>query len=197
MANNNEIAKKLFHTGMVLRHIDNPGKPHGKGPHGKHGKPQGEGPRGQHGKPQGAECKQHRDDKHAKMQRRKFRGRLISLINLKPGICERELAFLADANPMCLSKCLAKMEERGIVERKPAEDNEQIITVTLTEKGQQKAAKIAERKRTTSADILAVLSDEEMQQLESILGKLEAELAKRNPHKGHGKRKEEKAADAE
>ncbi|MDO5118297.1 MAG: hypothetical protein Q4D34_07410, partial [Eggerthellaceae bacterium] len=60
------------------------------------------------------------------------------------------------------------------------------IEVTLTDAGRAHAADIAARHALAATDILAVLTDEEKEQLGAILDKLDAELEKRRP-RPHGR----------
>ena len=53
--------------------------------------------------------------------------------------------------------------------------------MTLTDEGRARAAEIAERRALAAADLFAVLTDEEKDQLASILDKLGAELEKYRP----------------
>jgi len=109
--------------------------------------------------------------------------RVLSMIALKEGINQKDLAYLLGIRPQSLGEMLQKLEERGLVERKKSEADGRAIEVTLTEAGRERAQAIDERRKLAAADIFAVLTDEEQAQLEAILDKLAAEMDKHNPHK--------------
>ena len=110
---------------------------------------------------------------------------------MKEGINQKDLAFLLGIRPQTLGEMLQKLEERGMVERKKSEADGRVIEVTLTDKGRERAAEIAERRAVAAADMFAVLTEEEKEQLGAILDKLAGELDKYRPrHCSHAKRGE-------
>lgn len=176
--NNEELLDKLVRTGMILRHIDGEG-PCGRkrGPHGPHGH------HGGHGGPE--KCHGHgpgeRRGKH-----RHGQARVLAAIAMKEGINQKELAFLLGIRPQTLGTMLQKLEEFELVERKKSEADGRAIEVRLTDAGRTHAAEIAERHALAAADILAVLDDEEKEQLGTLLDKIGAELEKHRP-RPHGR----------
>lgn len=110
------------------------------------------------------------------------------MVSLQEGINQKDLAFLLGIRPQTLGEMLQKLEERGLVERKKSETDGRAIQVTLTDEGRSRAAEIAERRAIAAADMFAVLTDEEKEQLSAILDKLGSELDKHHPGPGrHGK----------
>ena len=85
--------------------------------------------------------------------------RAIAMIAMKEGINQKDLAFLLGIRPQTMGEILRKLEDRGLVERKKSEADGRAIEVYLT--------------------------DEEKEQLGTILGKLEVELDKHSPHGRH------------
>ena len=110
------------------------------------------------------------------------------MVSMKEGINQKDLAYLLGIRPQTLGEMLQKLEQRGLIERRKSEVDGRAIEVTLTDDGRARAAEIAERRALAAADIFAVLSDEEKEQLGVILDKLGAELDARRPkHRGkHG-----------
>ena len=112
----------------------------------------------------------------------KFRGKGIRFRHCLPDQPFIGLpGFLLGIRPQTLGEMLQKLEERGLVARKKSEADARAIEVTLTDEGRARAAEIAERRALAAADLFAVLTDEEKDQLASILDKLGTELEKYRP----------------
>lgn len=221
-ANNEEIMQKFVRIGMVMRHIDGDGPcphKHGRG-HGPRGDarleqdgtpangarfemgPEADHPHGPHGHGHeghpfdGPRC---HGDGHGHKHghgRRHGQARVLTMVSLREGISQKDLAFLLGIRPQTLGEMLQKLEERGLVERKKSESDGRVIEVSLTDEGRTRAAEIAERRALAAADMFAVLTDEEKDQLSSILDKLGAELDKHRP-KRHCKHAEGAGDDPE
>lgn len=211
---NEELMQKLVRTGMIMRHIDGEGPcPHKHGHGHGHGHEHGADchpEREQHGHGEmpgeGGECHGHgHGHGHGEMPgeggkchghghghgrghgKRHGQARVLTMISLQEGINQKDLAFLMGIRPQTLGEMLAKLEERGLVERKKSEADGRAIEVTLTDEGRSRAAEIAERRKVAAADMFAALSDEEKDQLASILDKLGAELDKHRPKHCYGR----------
>ena len=72
-------------------------------------------------------------------------------------------------------------ERISLIERKKSQEDGRAIQVTLTDEGRTRAAEIAERRALAAADMFAVLTDEEKEQLSAILDKLGDELDAHRP----------------
>ena len=217
--NNEELMGKFVRTGIIMRHIDGEETgchkhgPHGHGhgshehdghgPHGgeaeraagaeahAHGGPEGHGPHGEGG------CCHGHGHGHGhghKGERRRGQARVLTMVSMQEGINQKDLAFLLGIRPQTLGEMLQKLEERGLVERKKSATDGRAIEVTLTDEGRSRAAEIAERRAVAAADMFAVLSEDEKQQLDAILDKLGAELDKHRP-RHHGKHDAEEASE--
>ena len=213
--NNHELMDKLVRTGMILRHIDSddpfckkhaPRGPQGHhGPHGgpvpfggPHGGPCG--PKGHPGfppegfPPEGAPAGPSGFPGHGpghgpggpKGKHRQGQARVLTAVAMKEGINQKELAFLLGIRPQTLGAMLQKLEEFELIERKKSEKDGRAIEVRLTDAGRTHASEIAERHALAATDILAVLSDDEKEQLGAILDKIGAELEKHRP-RPHGR----------
>lgn len=187
-ATNEELMGKFIRTGMIMRHIDGEGPRFG--PHRRESRderhehrPHEEGKSEERGPHGGEGCGR---DRGRKGEQRRGQARVLTMISMKEGINQKDLAFLLGIRPQTLGELLQKLEERGLVERAKSETDGRAIEVTLTEAGRAHAAEIAERRALAAADIFAALSDDEKDQLNTILDKLGTELDKHNP-RHHGK----------
>ena len=188
---NEELLAKLVRTGMIMRHID------GMGPHGhKHGHhPQGfheregqehpEQEEGGHGPGRHGHGPEGHGHGKGQGPQRRGQARVLTMVSMKEGINQKDLAFLLGIRPQTLGEMLQKLEERGLVVRRKSQADGRAIEVSLTDEGRERAAEIAQRRAVAAADMFAVLSEEEKEQLAAILDKLGAELDARNPHKRH------------
>ena len=205
--NNEELLQKFVRTGMVMRHIDGE-ELHGHHKHGGHGHGKGKGRccHGHHGEEEvridgeaiaehghGSEGHGHGHGPHdheghgphghgKRCGKRRGQARVITMVAMKEGINQKDLAFLLGIRPQTLGELLRRLEERGLVERKKSEADARAIEVYLTDEGRARAQEIAERRALAAADLFSVLTDEEKEQLEAILDKLAAELDKYRPH---------------
>ena len=199
---NEELMQKFVRTGMIMRHIDGEGPcPHKHGHGHGHGHPETRGarfdmgpgvehPHGPHGHGpdgrlfDGPECHGHEKGHgpgrcHGK--RRRGQERVLTMVAMQEGINQKDLAFLLGIRPQTLGEMLQKLEERGLVERKKSASDARAIEVKLTDEGRARAAEIAERRALSADDVFSTLTDEEKEQLASILDKLDGELDKYRP----------------
>ena len=119
------------------------------------------------------------------------------MVAMKEGINQRDLAFLLGIRPQTLGEMLRKLEERGLVERRKSEEDARATQVFLTDDGRAKAAEIAERRALAAADVFAVLTDEEKDQLDALLDKLGVEMDKYRPACPHKRGEAEAEAETE
>ena len=198
--NNEELMGKFVRTGMIMRHIDGEeakGRKHGHGHGHGHGAPEGhEG----HGAPEGHEghgphgegkCGHGHGHGKGKCGRRRGQERVLTMVSMKEGINQKDLAFLLGIRPQSAGEMLARLEEHGLIERRKSEADARAIELYLTDAGRTRADEIAERRAVAAADMFAVLTEEEKEQLGAILDKLAGELDKYRPrHCSHTKRSE-------
>lgn len=213
--NNEELMQKFIRTGMIMRHIDGDGpcphkhgKRHGGEGHGmQHARfqmdAQSEHPHGPHGHGPGQHpsdgpcCHGHGEGhgegghRHGGKERRRGQARVLTMVALQEGINQKDLAFLLGIRPQTLGEMLSKLEERGLVQREKSQTDGRAIEVRLTDEGRVRAEEIAERRKLVAADMFAVLSEEEKEQLSAILDKLGAEIDEHRPNHCAGKNHEE------
>lgn len=151
------------------------GSPHG---HGHHGEPHGHGPC--HGGPHGF----HHGGPHGhgmgkcghKGEGRHGQQRILALLQVQDGMSQKDLAFLLGIRPQSLTVALDKLEGEGFIERKQDEDDKRTRRVFITEAGSAKATEAAQERAARADGVFSVLSDEEKDQLASILSKLASNL---------------------
>lgn len=104
-------------------------------------------------------------------------GRVLALLSAKPETTQRELSYVLDMRPQSLSELLAKLEEKGYITREKSKVDARVTQVRLTDAGAAAAPNANEM--ANEADALACLSDEERDQLEAIVDKVNDSLAER------------------
>lgn len=115
-------------------------------------------------------------------------GRVLALLRAKPETTQRELSYLLDMRQQSLSELLAKLEEKGFVEREKSAEDGRVTIVRLTEAGADAAPSPADM--DARADALDCLDEDERAQLETLTNKvcesLESKLEEMgvDPHKG-------------
>ncbi|MGI6216312.1 MAG: MarR family winged helix-turn-helix transcriptional regulator [Coriobacteriales bacterium] len=102
--------------------------------------------------------------------------RVLATLMLKDGISQKDLAYLLAIRPQSLSQAVDKLEERGLVTRKQNDSDKRVSNVYLTDAGRQCAEKVAENRKVWADEVLEVLTEEEKEQLSSIMDKLEKSL---------------------
>ena len=157
--NNEELMGKLIRTGMILRHADGEKDSRGGCAHGSGHEPHGRKPHG-----------------HGHGEKRRGQARVLTMVSMKEGINQKDLAFLLGIRPQTLGEMLQKLEERGLVVRTKSQTDGRAIEVSLTDEGRARASEIAERRAQAAADVFVVLSEDEKEQLNAILDKLAAAM---------------------
>lgn len=183
-----ELLDELTRCAMFIRRArtDEHGNHHGhggeqdyghSGPHGRgqgercHGGPHGRGQEecghggqhGHHGEGGPHEChhSQHR---------------ILALLSVKEGLSQKDLAYVLGIRPQTMSEALRKMESHGLIERRKDADDGRVVKVYLTEKGKERAAESAQYRAQFASDVFATLTEEEKEQLATILEKITAQL---------------------
>jgi DNA-binding MarR family transcriptional regulator len=96
------------------------------------------------------------------------RGRVLRLLSLHSPISQKELAYLLGIRSQSLAEHIAKLEELGLVERNPDPQDRRTSVVELTDAGRNA---VENDTVVPETDPFAVLSDQEKQQLASLLDK--------------------------
>ncbi len=108
----------------------------------------------------------------AQGSRRRFdpmrgKGRVLAMLKIKDGLSTKELASVTGVRVSSMNEILAKLEAAGLVERMPSEADKRVMLVYLTDAG-----RAAEVEGAADLDMLAGLSQEELDQLDAILDKM-------------------------
>lgn len=98
--------------------------------------------------------------------------RIISLLNERGEMTQRELTDIAGVRSASISEVLAKLEHRGLIERSKNADDRRNIDVHLTEQGKLAASSLDSSRHMNAEDLFSCLSDEELNSLSVLLDKL-------------------------
>ena len=102
--------------------------------------------------------------------------RLLRLLHDQPGIAATELRQQLVLDKTLLSKNLADLDRRGLIERRPHERDNRLQCLHLSAEGQRVWAACEQLGRQVEADIFADLSPEEWEQLHARLNRAIASL---------------------
>ncbi|MBM6778305.1 MarR family transcriptional regulator [Collinsella tanakaei] len=101
---------------------------------------------------------------------RSGRAAIICLIAKNDGqMSQQELGAYFDLKPGSLSEILAKIENAGLIERTRNPEDRRQLSIRLTEKGEQEAAREQEARVRFRQRAFACLSDEQQEQLADTL----------------------------
>ncbi len=144
-----------------------PPHPHHPHPHHWHGEfGFGKGP-GHHG-PHGPRC--HGGAGHH------GQNRILAVLMMQDGTSQKDLAYLLGIRPQSLTQALESLEEGGFIERRADEGDKRAKRVYLTDEGRERAAKVAEERKERAEGMFSMLTEEEKEQLSTILGKIDEAL---------------------
>lgn len=105
-------------------------------------------------------------------------GQVSLLVALKyaPGIGVRELAAQERMSPAAISKAVTKLEQSGLVERRPFEADRRRVGLHVTEKGHQVLRSVRSRRTIWLAERLKGLPRDELRTVERAIEPLESLL---------------------
>ncbi len=101
---------------------------------------------------------------------------LLLHISQNDGVVQRDLAEQLDVRPSSLTEMLVKMEQLGLVQRRPDENDQRLLRIYLTEAGQEAAAELLGTVNDWNGTLFDCLDPTEREQLQAILAKLAANL---------------------
>ena len=112
-------------------------------------------------------------------------GVLIALGQTGP-ITQRKLTELLGIRPGSASEVIAKLEYHGLICRSPNPVDGRTVDITLTEEGQRQSIAARQQRIRRHDEMFSCLSEEEKQQLQDLLGKLNRAWGERwgNPKGG-------------
>ncbi len=102
----------------------------------------------------------------------------LALVRLhrKPGASQSELADMMEIEKAPAGKIVDRMQERGLVERRPDPLDRRINRIFLTDRGQRLHETLFPISQSTVADALDDLSDAEITRLTALLARVKARL---------------------
>lgn len=120
--------------------------------------------------------------------------RILIILNESENITQRDLTERLGIQPGSASEILAKLENAGLILRTQNEADRRTIDIYLTDEGKAFAEEALVQRRKRHEDMFSGLSEEEKQQLLSLLDKLCADWKRRyreggdphGSHHGHG-----------
>lgn len=121
-----------------------PGCGHGHGPHGR--PEDGFGGRGQ--------------------------GRTLDILAQNGEMTQKELAEALRIRPSSVSELISKLEMKGYVKRTINEEDKRSFSISLAPEGEKAAQEAAEQMNSRLEPLFAPLTDEEQEQLSTLMGKL-------------------------
>lgn len=108
---------------------------------------------------------------------------LIVLYELGGSTTQRELTERLGIQPGSASEVIAKLESTGCIQRTPNENDRRTVDVALTDTGKALALEAREQRMRRHAQMFSCLSDNEKEQLLSLLEKVNGDWKNRIPMK--------------
>lgn len=109
-------------------------------------------------------------------------GRILALLSAKPETTQRELSYLLDIRQQSLSELLAKLEEKGYIERTKSAEDGRVTNVTLTEAGAAAAPDLTALNERV--DVIDCLDADERAQFETLIDKITTSITAKLEEKG-------------
>jgi len=100
--------------------------------------------------------------------------RLMALLGERGSKTQRELCGLSEMDKVTVSRAALALVTRGLVERLPSEDDRRSHGLTLSRAGRRLYAQIVPAALGIEAEVLAVLGEDEVAVLKSLLDRLRA-----------------------
>ena len=100
---------------------------------------------------------------------------------------QRELQDRMGIQQGSLSELVKKLEEQAFITRTCSPTDRRQLLIRITEPGRQQSQLLRERRITEAMELASVLSEEELRELQSLLGKLLTSWQSR-PESGEAKR---------
>ena len=101
---------------------------------------------------------------------------LSHLIEESSNVSQRDLAESLNVTPAAVAVTLKKLEKNGIISKTTSETDNRYNELSITEKGRQIVKDSKKAFRSTDMQIFKDFTTEEMEQLLSFLGRMEANL---------------------
>lgn len=112
---------------------------------------------------------QHKNDYKTLFQ---GQGKILLALSDNYDLSQRDLAERLNMTPQSLAEFVRKLEKRGFVSRRKSTNDKRVIIVSLTEEGRLET----QRRTQIIPKYLRVLNDEELQQFNNILDKINEQM---------------------
>lgn len=119
--------------------------------------------------------------------------RILIILSEEKTITQRDLTERLGVQPGSASEILSKLESAGLICRTQNETDRRTTDVSLTDEGRELAAQALAQRRNRHTEMFSCLSEEEKQELLSLLEKVSADWRERyrgggrGPHGGCGR----------
>ena len=107
-------------------------------------------------------------------------GRLLFLLNKMEGASQTDLVKILDSRPASVSELIDKLEKLELVDRRRSNNDRRKVNLFLTDKGRETVSDAEAARSIVISDIFDDFSEDEVQQLSSLLNKLSTKLEKIN-----------------
>lgn len=98
---------------------------------------------------------------------------VMATVAANEGLLSSELAERAQLDRARTSRALSGLEEKGWVQRSPLPGDRRRVAVSLTAEGRRMYGLILPRMAQIHLDLVSVLSDEELEQFDTLLARLQ------------------------
>lgn len=99
---------------------------------------------------------------------------VMATLAMNEGLLSSELAEKAQLDRARTSRALSGLEEKGWVQRQPLPGDRRHVAIYLTDEGRQMYGRILPEMGSIHTDIVSVLSDQELEQFDDMLARLQA-----------------------
>ena len=99
-------------------------------------------------------------------------GKLLDVLLDNDGISQRDLVQMLDIRPSSVAELIDKLEQAGLVRREANSGDKRVVNIFITDEGREAAERLSGGRGDSLAEFFSVLSDEEKDQLSSIMDKL-------------------------
>ncbi len=102
--------------------------------------------------------------------------RVLRSVLLQPGVSQGEIALSQGLNVMNVSRAVAGLKKKGLVEANPDPEDRRRTMLTSTKAGQEIGSDINARERIVYDHVFAILSKDEVSQLSELLDRVNVEM---------------------
>ena len=109
------------------------------------------------------------------------KGRLLSILQQKDGLTQRELGEELDIRPSSVGELVRKLEANGLVMRQNNEDDRRVMNVYLTESGRELIENTSSVQTEIQANLFKDISEEDKEVFARVLQKMIISLEEEYP----------------